>query len=365
MENKISIQKLATLMALASGKELKLCEDFLQEFFRLIGDQISSGDNVRIKRFGTFKLTEVEARRSVNVATGESFEIAAHRKVVFVPAKELADAVNSPFEMFEAIEIGDTVTTAELVEADGRYDFGSTVENEPTDDPASIIKTEVSPSVTLQSQVIEEVDMTVAETEEPKLEADSEERDFVEREEQSLPQLSGIDFESHEDIDHRSPKFLWGFIAGVALCAGVGVGLWYFKLLPTNGQPSLWSERESVATTSLDKNSVDDSISFVSVTPATGEEVATQPSDKPVYDTVTQTRYLTTMAREHYNNYNLWPIIYEENKSFLGHPDRITPGTRVVIPSLTKYGVDVNNTEDVKRIKTMGVEIYRRYKSVD
>ena len=90
--------------------------------------------------------------------------------------------------------------------------------------------------------------------------------------------------------------------------------------------------------------------------------VPTAPSDRKVYDTISKTRYLTTMAKDHYGNYNLWPIIYEENKSFLGHPDRIRPGTQVVIPPLSKYGVDPSNPADVAKAKKKGVEIYSRYK---
>ena len=98
-------------------------------------------------------------------------------------------------------------------------------------------------------------------------------------------------------------------------------------------------------------------------TTATGqnEEVPTAPSDPVVYDTISTTRYLTTMAKSHYGNYNLWPYIYEENKAFLGHPDRIRPGTPVVIPKLTKYGVDPTNKDDIEKAKQLGVDIYARY----
>ncbi|MDE5814326.1 MAG: hypothetical protein K2H72_08575 [Muribaculaceae bacterium] len=90
-------------------------------------------------------------------------------------------------------------------------------------------------------------------------------------------------------------------------------------------------------------------------------EVPTAPSDAIVYDTISTTRYLTTMAKSHYGNFNLWPYIYEENKAILGHPDRIRPGTPVVIPKLSKYGVDPNNSADIEKAKKMGVEIYARY----
>ena len=92
------------------------------------------------------------------------------------------------------------------------------------------------------------------------------------------------------------------------------------------------------------------------------EAVPTQPSDKKVYDTITKTRYLTTMAKQYYGNFHLWPYIYMENEAILGHPDRIKPGTKVVIPSLSKYGVDPNNPADIAKAKKKGVEIYSRYK---
>ncbi|MDD6702102.1 MAG: HU family DNA-binding protein [Bacteroidales bacterium] len=90
-------------------------------------------------------------------------------------------------------------------------------------------------------------------------------------------------------------------------------------------------------------------------------EVNTRPSDSPLYDTITKTRYLTTMAKDHYGNYHLWPYIYMENQKFLGHPDRITPGTKVVVPPLSKYGVDPSNPEHIKKAKQLGIEIYKKY----
>ena len=94
------------------------------------------------------------------------------------------------------------------------------------------------------------------------------------------------------------------------------------------------------------------------------DEVApTRPSDEKVYDTITKTRYLTTMAQDHYGNFNFWPYIYKENQAILGHPDRIRPGTRVVVPKLSKYGVSADNPKDIAAAKRLGVEIYSRYPS--
>ncbi|MDE5883345.1 MAG: HU family DNA-binding protein, partial [Muribaculaceae bacterium] len=116
MENKITLSGLAAMVALASGQPGQLCEDFLKELFRIIGDELEKGENVRIKGLGTFKVADVDARKSVDVTTGEEIEIPSHRKVIFVASKELATLVNAPFEAFEAVEVSDALPTDELLD---------------------------------------------------------------------------------------------------------------------------------------------------------------------------------------------------------------------------------------------------------
>lgn len=87
----------------------------------------------------------------------------------------------------------------------------------------------------------------------------------------------------------------------------------------------------------------------------------TSPSDILAMDKVTNTRYLTTMAKEHYGNYNFWPYIYLENEAKLGHPDRIKPGTTVVIPNIEKYNINPSDPKDIEKAKRLSVEIYKKY----
>ena len=85
-------------------------------------------------------------------------------------------------------------------------------------------------------------------------------------------------------------------------------------------------------------------------------------TNQPVYETVTSTNYLATMARKHYGSYEFWVYIYKENESKLGHPDRIEANTVVVIPPASKYGIDKNDPESIKRANTVAEEIYARYR---
>lgn len=114
MNNKILQPQLISMMAAASGKSKKLVESFLKAFFSTLAESLVNQENVRIKGLGTFKVSSVEARKSVNVSNGESTEIPAHKKIVFVPQKQLAERVNEEFGWLEIIEIADNLTNEEL-----------------------------------------------------------------------------------------------------------------------------------------------------------------------------------------------------------------------------------------------------------
>ena len=100
----------------------KSSEDFLKELFSLIAETLVSGENVKIKKLGTFKVIDVEPRKSVNINSGEEMLIPGHKKITFTPDKEFAEAVNSPFSAFESVEISDEVTDEMLGMADNQID---------------------------------------------------------------------------------------------------------------------------------------------------------------------------------------------------------------------------------------------------
>ncbi len=85
--------------------------------------------------------------------------------------------------------------------------------------------------------------------------------------------------------------------------------------------------------------------------------------EKPtaVTDTVTRNRYLTTMARQYYGDYRFWVYIYEENADHLQNPNRIKPGTPIVIPPASKYGIDSNDPESVAKAEKRIAEISKKY----
>lgn len=384
MNDKITMTRLAAMLAISTGKQKKLCEDFLRELFAIVEEELVKGENVRIKGFGTFKIVDVEPRKSVNVSNGEETVIPGHSKVLFVAAKELASRVNLPFEAFEAVEIADELPTDSL---DGEEELADSIPASLIDeesDEESEQKNGFEPEVEIQdseSNVITDLAVSVSELKEDSDQEAVEDEASAEAYSDSL-QADDSRNDTEEDLSEENHhKFTKGFAAGfiTALLAGVivfAVGhLMGFSFGVTNGENSAEQSTSEVVKTedvSVDsiasfKSSVKDSVLLdnndsVRNNSEVVDDVPTKVSDEPVYDTVTTTRYLTTIAKEHYGNFNLWPIIYEENKDILGHPDRIRPGTKVIVPPLSKYGVDPKNAGQIKEIKQKGIEIYARFK---
>ena len=54
----------------------------------------AKGEEVSLTGFGKFKIKDSPAREGRNPATGEAIQIAASRKLTFVPAKAVKDALN-------------------------------------------------------------------------------------------------------------------------------------------------------------------------------------------------------------------------------------------------------------------------------
>lgn len=107
MNEKLNIQNLIELLAEKHGMDKKDAENFVKEFFQLVEESLEADKYVKIKGLGTFKLIDVESRESVNINTGERFEIQGHTKVSFAPEPSLKDLINKPFSHFETVVLND------------------------------------------------------------------------------------------------------------------------------------------------------------------------------------------------------------------------------------------------------------------
>lgn len=422
MNNKITLSQLAERLASELGTDAAGAENLVREYFSLVADTLAEGESVKVKGLGTFRLSGIEARESVDVNTGKRVVIPGHVRAGFTPEKSVAEAVNAPFAAFEAVELSENISESELEETVGK-DITVSDSFDVTDDAVTDSDAEAVMDPVVENHVTEEPEMQnaspdnsedeKADTEEVMPEPELSEEVHAESSvavetpepEKENPEVSGTadnvedsliypdeDRDRYRDRRPRRGNFLTGFFIGLACMFAVLGGIWcWYRFAPESfdsilGRPqpvndklasttpavvSGGTEASSAPSVSSAGVAADESVELVVAADTLrndGEDIVPTPpsdaetADKKVYDTITRTRYLTTMARDHYGSYHLWPYIYKENSAILGHPDRIRPGTRVVIPPAEKYGIDAKDKECIAKAKKMGVEIYARYK---
>ena len=89
--------------------------DFIGLMFEVLMDELDAPDKqVKIKGLGTFKVTSVGARASVDVNTGERIILEGRNKISFTPEVLLRDRVNRPFVQFETVVLNDGVDFSDI-----------------------------------------------------------------------------------------------------------------------------------------------------------------------------------------------------------------------------------------------------------
>ena len=110
--------EIAKIVAKKNKLEAKSVENFLSQMFSVIDEGLHADRQVKVKGLGSFKITDVKSRESINVNTGERVMIEGHSKVTFTPDSAMKALVNKPFEQFETVIVNDDVDIAALEEVD-------------------------------------------------------------------------------------------------------------------------------------------------------------------------------------------------------------------------------------------------------
>ncbi len=116
MSKKILLQELAEKLAQRENLPKKNAEQFLRVFFQTIEQSLNGDKLIKIKGWGTFRITLVDKRESVDVNSGERIEIKSHARITFSPENTLKDELNQPFAHFQTIILNEGVE-AEAFEA--------------------------------------------------------------------------------------------------------------------------------------------------------------------------------------------------------------------------------------------------------
>lgn len=158
MNNKVTFPELVEQVAQYANTSKRMSELFLKELFATISQSLIDGESVKVKGIGTFKLTEVSPRKSVDVNTGEEIEIPGHKKLSFAPDKDMAEAINQPFMHFETEILDDDVTDDQLAAIDAGVPTEAPADAAPaeeeTDDTAATEAPAAEAPVAAEEEVV-------------------------------------------------------------------------------------------------------------------------------------------------------------------------------------------------------------------
>lgn len=133
------------------GLDKEAAERFVQQMFAVLREGIEREKNVKVKSLGTFKITSVNARESVDVNTGERIVIEGRNKITFTPDVVLRDRVNSPFAQFETVVLNEGVDFSQTESENDTADVTEEMENS-SDVDEGVVTNETEKSMPVQSE---------------------------------------------------------------------------------------------------------------------------------------------------------------------------------------------------------------------
>lgn len=349
MNDIITIKKLAEKIASMTGTDIATAESFLNEFFATVEDVLAAGESVKIKGIGSF-------------SRGSS----ADEPVVFTPEKEFIESVNTPFEMFSAVDIDDSISDEDLADHE---DANEDVEED------IIVEATADEEETTEIDETDEVDEITEANDDAEAADNSDNSDDSDLSDESDTPDSCDSSDSYETPDDTPGKkpFIYGLIIGLVVGFACGwISSSYFSKKDTSDNSIIDTATEAInsdkaladsiaALTQTTDSITTDTIAAVIETVAVEEVIPTERPMTIVTDTIRPNRFLTTMARLYYGKMDYWAFIYEANADKLGHPNRIKPGTVVVIPSIDEIRRGESDAETLQRAKKLGKEIYARF----
>lgn len=390
MNEKITLQDLVELLSEKNDMTKKNADAFLRCMFDLIEEALTNEKYVKIKGLGTFKLTEVDSRESMNVNTGERIEIQGHTKISFTPDTTMKELINKPFSHFETVILNDGVELE-----DTPFDIEPKVEEMADEMVEKIIEepqVEVEPVVEVKVEVaeepvvspvvdepipVEEVSESVEEepkeveaavVEEPEVpepvvieEKPIEVEEKVEPIEEEIPEEEvSIPEEKVEEKPEifvpeapRSEnkttfKVLIGIIVVLLLIILFGVYWIFFRQekVDTNWEYTAPVKETASVVQVEEQQAVKEDTLLVSedtmvVQPVQEEQTMVLPEDV-VYEitgtittlTLEPGQTLVKLALKYYGSKNFWPYIVQHNPDVIKDADRVPKGATIKIPKL-------------------------------
>lgn len=349
MNNRLTIQDLAGLLAEYTGKDKNSSERFLREFIAVVSEGVYTDKLVKVKGLGTFKIIPVEKRESIHVNTGERFVIPGHYKFSFLPDKELRELVNKPFSFFETTELGENVDFTDMDVVPDEPEI-----KEAEDESVEEVMPEEEPAGRPEDEGVDILEPVVDE-----------------RPEDSEPDSPSEETETGPDAERKKPRTKRIVVVSVfvflLLLFNIGLYLnracFFEKEKETLKVDTVFPKGEIVATEVVADTATvfakEDSARIVSET--TEEKPAVKP-EAASPEVIARVKIepgsrLTLISLKYYGSKLFWVYLYEYNKNVIKDPNNVPIGTVIEVPAPEMYGIDRRDRSSIEKAAARQTEI--------
>lgn len=387
MNNRLTIQDLAGLLAEYTGKDKNSSERFLREFIAVVSEGVYTNKLVKVKGLGTFKIIPVEKRESIHVNTGERFVIPGHYKFSFLPDKELRVLVNKPFSFFETTELGENVDFTdmdvvpdepEIKEAEDESVEEVMPEEKHLSEEEPVVSSKEDSVVPSKEEPVvpSEEEPAVPKEEEPAGQPEDEGVDILEPVVDERPEDSELDSPSEEaetcpDAERKKPRTKRIAVVSVFVFLLIlfNIGLYlnracfFEKEKETLKVDTVFPKGETVATEVVADTATvfakEDSARIVSETTEEKPVVKPEAASPEVIARVKieQGSRLTLISLKYYGSKLFWVYLYEYNKNVIKDPNNVPIGTVIEVPAPEMYGIDRHDRSSIEKAAARQTEI--------
>ena len=386
MSSKLNMQDIIDLLVAKNDISKEEAESFIVELFYLIEKGLATDELTKIKDLGTFKLTHIQERESVDVNTKEKILIPAHRRVTFVPAQLLKSLVNKPFAHFETTPLNEGVfvegisqnaSSDEALEDNSDEDDeekihdSDPIKEDATDKNEAVITSNEKEKDSIETKN-ESVDLIVSRTvaasdltEKPENKTD----EFIATDtpiEDNLNDTESSNGASKEPLEEMASTnkktkraiILWLNIA-IALLVIFSLGFAY-NYYTSNNSSDLTVETSETSKPLEDISVANSEIkldeSKVVVDSIESEELLPRKTAK-----MSPGRTLRLIALNKLGDREFWVYIYMINKDKIENPNVVPVGLVLDLPYENEYPMNANNPDDVAIAKKLGDELIKNF----
>ena len=337
---------------------------FLNALLEGVVEGLKTDKQVKIKGLGSFSLKAVAPRKSVNIATGETFTIEGYNKLTFSAESMLKESVEKRLEQpkTEAVmaeinndpikKLGEQATEIVDILAElGQAVNKPSLEEEEVLEVPTVVKEEIEE--TTEEPTPEPIDEPKEEVaEEPAEEVTEEQVEEVVEERVEEPAKEETIQEPTCKPTCKCHKWVCWVIGALLLLGVVGTGVYFRATLM-----QWWQCMQDCQPTTEEVTVVEEVVEVKKLT------LAEKPREYVNFigiEQVGKDSRLAWIAYKYYAQKDLWVFIYEANRDIIKHPSHVREGQVIRIPELSEEYRNLYNPELKQLVDSLAVEYLKK-----